>query len=199
MIELVVWDYNGTLTDDLSRFTKAVNLFLQEQGVPPASEEDVACYDGDIFGFYRRRSIELPMTEIGAGVFGIYATLADHLSLMPGARETLAGIQQPQALISKHPANLLEAEIDLLELRRYFAHIQGGSHEKTEPLQRLCASRGVNPNRCMSIGDRVEDITEAKRAGCVTVAIPGYHPRKLLGQHEPDYLIESLTKIPELL
>ncbi len=40
-IELVIWDYNGTLTDDFSRFTRAVNLFLREFDVSPATEEEV--------------------------------------------------------------------------------------------------------------------------------------------------------------
>ncbi|HLC71201.1 MAG TPA: HAD hydrolase-like protein [Candidatus Nanoarchaeia archaeon] len=46
----------------------------------------------------------------------------------------------------------------------------------------------------MSIGDMWGDILAGKRAGTKTIAVPGYHPRHILEQHSPDYLVDSLPE-----
>ena len=140
-IELVIWDYNGTLTDDLPRFTRAVNLFLAEYNVPSATDEDVACYDGNIWRFYRERNINLSKAEIGARVFEIYSKLSDPLCLMPGAIETLERIDTSQVLATKHPTHLTEREVDELGIRKYFLQIYSGIGDKTPLFQQLCGER----------------------------------------------------------
>ncbi len=194
-IELVIWDYNGTLTDDLPRVTRAVNIFLNEFSIPPATEEEVACYDGDIWRFYRERHINLPKAEIGGRVFEIYSALPDPLYLMPGAVEILERIKKPQVLVTKHPAHLTEREIDELGIRKYFAQIRGGVHDKTTVLSQLCRERNIDPSGSVIIGDRGEDIKEGQLAGTKVIAIPGYHPRHILEQHHPDYLVDSLAQV----
>ncbi len=194
-IELVIWDYNGTLTEDLSRFAKAVNLFLSQCGVSPATEEEVACYDGDIWGFYRQRSIDLPQAEIGKRVFDIYANSSAPLYLRPGAIETLERVSQPQMLVTKHPAALTENEIDELGIRKYFSQIVSGVSDKTMVLRQLYEDRKIHPSHSVVIGDRGEDIKEGQLAGNRTIAIPGYHPRHILERHQPDYIVDSLPEV----
>ena len=198
-IELVIWDYNGTLTDDLPRVARAVNLFLNECGVPPATEEEVACYDGDIWKFYHERNIHLPKTEIGGRVFDIYSKLSDPLFLRSGAIETLEGIDQPQVLVTKHPTVLTEREVDELGIRKYFSQIYSGVRDKTALLQQLSQERKINPSGSVIIGDRIEDIKEGKLAGNRTIAIPGYHPRHILEQHNPDYIVDSLLEVHQCI
>ena len=193
-LELVIWDYNGTLTDDLLRFTKAVNTFLQEHGVVPATEEEVSCYDGDIFSFYQQRSIDLPMAEIGKRVFQIYADSSEPLYLKSGAVETLEMIRLSQVLVSKHPTPLLEREIDQLGLRKYFTQILGSVQDKAALFEQLCQERKVPAAHAVSIGDMIGDLVAGKRAGMNTIAVPGYHPRHILEQHSPDYLVDSLPE-----
>ncbi|MDO8510998.1 MAG: HAD family hydrolase [Nanoarchaeota archaeon] len=198
-IELVIWDYNGTLTDDLPRVSRAVNLFLGECGVSPATNEEVACYDGDIWRFYRERNINLPKAEIGSRVFDIYSRLTDPLYLMPGAIETLEKIDKPQVLVTKHPTHLTEREVDELGIRSYFSQIHSGIRDKTPLFQQLCQERNIAPSVGVVIGDRIEDIKEGKLAGNKVIAIPGYHPRHILEQHNPDYIIESLLEVYECI
>jgi len=194
-IELVTWDYNGTLTDDLSRVTHAVNLFLEKFDVPPATDEEVACYDGDIQGFYVRKVIHLPKAEIGSAVFDIYSKLSDPLRLRPGAIETLERIDKPQVLVTKHPASLTEKEIEQLGIRKYFSRIYSGVSDKTALLQQLSRERNMPSSRGVIIGDRIEDIKEGKLAGNRTIAIPGYHPWNILEQHNPDVIVDSLPEV----
>lgn len=194
-IELVVWDYNGTLTKDLPRVTRAVNLFLNEFGISAATEEEVACYDGDIWRFYHVRNIHLPKAEIGGRVFDIYAKLSDPLYLMPEAIETLERIDKPQVLVTKHPTHLTEKEVDGLGIRKYFRQIYSGVHDKTALLQQLTQERKIEPSCGVIIGDRIEDIKEGKLAGSRTIAIPGYHPKHILKQQYPDYIVDSLSEV----
>lgn len=198
-IELVIWDYNGTLTDDLPRFTRAVNLFLAEHSVSPATEEEVACYDGDIWRFYRERNLNLPKTEIGARVFDIYSRLPDPLHLMPGAVETLERIEKPQVLVTKHPTHLTEREVDELGIKKYFSNIFSGVRDKTLLFQQLCRERNIPPSSGVVIGDRIDDIKEGRLAGNKIITVPGYHPKHILEQHNPDYLLGSLWEVYECI
>lgn len=198
-IELVVWDYNGTLTNDLPRVARAVNLFLSEYGVPAATEEEVACYDGNIWRFYSERNIHLPKAEIGGRIFDIYAKLSDPLYLMQGAIETLEKIDKPQVLVTKHPTHLTEKEVDELGIRKYFCQIHSGVRDKTALLHQLSQERKIEPLCGIIIGDRIEDIKEGKLAGNRTIAIPGYHPRHILERQHPDYIVDSLPEVYEYL
>lgn len=194
-IELVIWDYNGTLTDDLPRLTHAVNLFLSEFGVPPATNEEVACYSCDLWGFYQKRNINLPKAEIGSRVFEIYSTLSDPLRLRPGAIEALERIDKPQVLVTKHPTHLLEREVDELGIRKYFLQIYSQIRDKTPLFQQLCEERNIPPSNGVIIGDRIDDIKEGRLAENTVIAVPGYHPRDVLKQHNPDYIVDSLLEV----
>ncbi|MDP3698588.1 MAG: HAD family hydrolase [Nanoarchaeota archaeon] len=198
-IELVIWDYNGTLTDDLPRMTHAVNLFLEEFSIPPATNEEVACYDGDIWKFYLERNIHLPKAEIGARLFEIYSKLSDPLRLMSGAIETLERIDKPQVLVTKHPTHLTEREVDELEIRKYFLQIYSGIRDKTPLFQQLCQERNIPTSNGVIIGDRTDDIKEGKLAGNKVIAIPGYHPKHILEKHSPNYIVGSLWEVYECI
>lgn len=192
---LVIWDYNGTLTNDLSRFTTAINIFLREYFVPPATEEEVACYNGDILGFYSQRGVPSPISEIGKRIFEIYETLSEPLNLNSGVIETLEKISRPQVLVTRHPTYLIEREVDQLGLRNYFTHILSGVQDKAALFQQLCAERRILPSEVVSVGDMVGDILAGKRAGIKTIAVPGYHPRHILEPHRPDYLVDSFPEV----
>ncbi|MEK6939460.1 MAG: HAD family hydrolase [Nanoarchaeota archaeon] len=194
-IELVIWDYNGTLSDDLPRMTHAVNLFLAEFGISPATDEEVACYDGDIWRFYQERNINLPKAEIGARVFEIYSKLSDPLRLMPGAIEALERIDKPQVLVTKHPVHLTEREVDQLGIKKYFLQIYSGVRDKTPLFQQLCKERNIHPSSGVVVGDRIDDVKEGKLAGNKVIAVPGYHPRHILNQHNPDYIVDYLLEV----
>jgi len=168
---------------------------LEKFDVPPATDEEVACYDGDIWSFYQMRNIHLPKADIGSAVFDIYAKLPEPLHLRPGAIETLERIDRPQVLVTKHPTALTEKEIDQLGIRQYFSQIYSGVRDKTALLQQLCREKNIPSSCAVIIGDRIEDIKEGKLAGNRTIAIPGYHPRHILEQHHPDYIIDSLPEV----
>lgn len=191
-IELLLWDYNGTLTDDLSRITKAVNIFLDRFGIAPAKNEEVACYDGNISKFYQARNINLPMNEISSAVFEIYSKLNDPIPLRQYAIESLESIEQAQILVTKHPTSLIEREIDELSLRKYFLKIYSGANNKAHLFRQICQDMNLKLQNSIVIGDMIGDINDAKLAGNRTIGISGYHPREILLKSNPDFIIDSL-------
>ncbi len=198
-IDLVVWDYNGTLTYDLPRFTNAINICLKQWGVPLATEEEVACYDGDISSFYTRRKISLSLAEILHHVFETYSNLPDKVLLRDGAREALESIDVPQLLVTKHPTRLAEKEINIMGIRNHFDRVYTGVSDKAALLKSIVAQRGIAPQDVVMIGDMISDITAGKQVGSRTVGVSGYHPIHILEQHNPDYLIASLEEVPPLI
>ncbi len=58
----------------------------------------------------------------------------------------------------------------------------------------------VDPRECVYVGDTPEDLQMARAAGVCAIAVLGPFPtEKKLRAEKPDYLLEKLEQLPELL
>jgi phosphoglycolate phosphatase-like HAD superfamily hydrolase len=58
----------------------------------------------------------------------------------------------------------------------------------------------VDPLECVYVGDTPEDLQMARAAGVCAIAVLGPFPtEKKLRAEKPDYLLEKLEQLPELL
>ena len=51
------------------------------------------------------------------------------------------------------------------------------------------------PGETIYVGDMVNDVQVAKKVGCVSVAIVGWHSASKLRKEKPDYLIKGLVPL----
>ena len=94
----VIWDWNGTLLDDVAWCVTRVNIMLEKRGLPTL--DSVEMYHR-VFGFpvkdyYKRIGFDFekePFEMLAEEFIELYHNNVNSVSLFPGAREILADFQ----------------------------------------------------------------------------------------------------------
>ena len=117
MTRFVLWDWNGTLLDDVNLCVDALNRLLQQHGYP--QRYDIPRYR-EIFGFpirdyYVRAGFDFsrdPFDALAAGYMAMYIPESAACPLMPGALQALAllrGAGVRQTILSASPLPTLDS------------------------------------------------------------------------------------------
>ncbi len=79
----------------------------------------------------------------------------------------------------------------------------GDTHQKKPhpaPLRLALQQLSLPPAACVYVGDSPEDLEMAKRAGVRAIAVLGPFPtEKRLRAAHPDFLLESIRELPDML
>jgi phosphoglycolate phosphatase-like HAD superfamily hydrolase len=179
----LVWDWNGTLLDDLGLVVAATNASLAMLGGPAVTAEE------------HRRDFRRPIWAYYASVLGRpvddaqFAALDDafHLAykaglatcaLADGALEALASWADTQSLLSMWFHDELVPTVTRYGLVRYFTRVDGlrariGGGPKAPHLAAHLASLGIDGRDCVLIGDSVDDAAAATELGARIVLYAG--------------------------
>ena len=132
--------------------------------------------------------------------------LRDLIRPMPGAMETLAklsAMEVPCAVVSTRYFKSLDELLKQSRMDGFMSVVLGNdsvSRSKPDPEGILKAWEMLKTESCFYIGDSVMDVEAGKNAGAVTVAYPSNEgKRNDLIAAKPDYLIEQLSELPELI
>ena len=187
----IIWDWNGTLLDDVAWCMDCINKMLVRRGLPVIST--VEAYR-DVFGFpvkdyYRRAGFDFasePFEDLAVEFMELYHGENAETALFPGAREVLSTLQAygvRQIILSASEAENLKNQIKPFDLDKYFDEILGISHiyatSKIE-LGKTYIQR-VKPDKAVLIGDTAHDMETAEALGvdCI-LAAGGHHNRASL-------------------
>ena len=208
----VIWDWNGTLLDDLDLCIDVMNGLLQRRGLPLLDRVRYhAVFDFPVHAYYerlgfdfRRDSFEQLSVEFIAG----YEARRVESRLQPGAREVLASLQHAgltQSVLSAYRGETLREIVGHFGLTPYFVRLTGleniYAHSKTERGRAWVAELGLPGNDILMIGDTLHDLEVAEALGvdCVLVAA-GHHSAERLRQRAGRVLddLHQLRSVPGL-
>ena len=180
----VIWDWNGTLLDDVAYSVAIVNGLLARNRLPVM---DLARYreifDFPVRAYYARAGFDLSgegaFERLGREWMDAYEAqrLTCHLHL--GARELLADLHArdlTQSILSAYPRVSLEGIVSHFGLARYFVRLLGlediYAHSKLELGRRWLGELGVPRSQVLLVGDTLHDLDVAQALGidCVLVA-----------------------------
>lgn len=132
------------------------------------------------------------------------AMLPGRVRLLPGVRrwlETFTTWGVPQAVASSAPPANIDALVDALEIRSFFAALVSGMDipGKPNPDVFLLAARqlGVAPARALVIEDSVAGVSAARRAGMRCLAVETTHPASALS--DAHCILPNLDALDETL
>ncbi len=185
----ILFDLDGTLLDTAPDMGRALNQLLLEQGresldaatIRPQVSHGTQGLLGLGFGL----GPEAPGFEaLRERFLTLYrATLAAETRLFPGMEQVLDALESrgmPWGVVTNKPADLAAPLLDELGLGRRSGCLVGGdtvARRKPDPLPLLhaCGLVGVEPARCLYVGDAERDMIAGRRAGMATlVAAYGY-------------------------
>ncbi|HKE51733.1 MAG TPA: HAD hydrolase-like protein [Actinomycetes bacterium] len=204
----LVWDWNGTLFDDVPVVVAATSESFQAAGLPAVTLADYHLhYTRPIQEFYQRvlgRSVsEAEWRALDDGIHRAYRRLLDagEIDLVPGSRALLAGwvaAGGTQSLLSMWHHDELVVQVDRLGIARLFTRIDGlrgpPGGRKEAYLRAHLTAAGVAADDAVVIGDSLDDAHAATAVGARAVLYTGgFHgPRALAGAGFP--LVDSLDE-----
>lgn len=201
-----MWDWNGTLLDDLPVVVAATNVALASAGGGPVTVPE------------HRRDFRRPIVDYYAQVLGrpvdeeefvrldklfhdAYQAMLPDCRLTVDARDAVARWDGSQSLLSMwHHADLVPT-VDRFGLTGHFVRVDGlrrwpGGGPKAPHLSRHLAAQRLDPADVVVIGDTVDDAHAAAAAGARCVLYSGgfTDPAQLRATGAPvvDTLLEAV-------
>ena len=175
MIKLVLWDWNGTILDDLQISLAAVNRLFVSDGKPEIDlQRYYECVDTPISKFYEHfydLSVT-PFSHFGKIWRETYNELSSTLSLTPDCLDCLEHFRKmgcKQTIISASHADDVLPYIERFGIGHYFDKVitadDKNAGSKIEKAREYFASAGTLPDETIFIGDTTHDMEVAEALG----------------------------------
>ena len=190
----IIWDWNGTLINDVCLSCELINELLIERNLKAISLEkyrEVYCHP--VQGIYEQLGFDLekePFRKISDKWHAEYLERFDELSLFPDsvlALESFKSLGCTQLILSALPHDLLIRSVYKRGVDSYFAEILGLEdnlgRSKLENGRSLISRYAINPREALLIGDTGHDAEVAKKLdlSCILVARGAESKNRLLG------------------
>lgn len=209
-IETVIWDFNGTLVDDVDVIVQSVNPQLEKRGIAPLTTESLR----EIFGFpieeyYRRLGVtfeEESMEDLATDFFAEYAPRLRECRLHSGVIETLdafAARSARQFVLSAMEEGMLHEMLRSLGIFDRFEAAYGLEHQKGDSkvarARRLVNDFRLEPEKTLLIGDTDHDGDVASGLGMATVLVATGHQSATRLRATGHTVIDSLSQLFDAL
>lgn len=206
----VIWDWNGTLLDDLQLCLDVINEILSKRQLPKLTKEKYL----KIFGFpvkdyYLKLGFDFdqePFEVVSAEFIKAYELGRQHCKLMPNAKDiliTLSSLGLSQSILSASKQSYLDKAIEHYGLRDFFCEINGlDNHHasgKADIAIEFMTKHNIAPSNILLIGDTTHDAEIARTIGVDCWLIPdGHQSRQRLKKLELP-MINSLGELNQIV
>jgi len=210
-IDLLILDFDGTLTDSIPSAVAAVQKMLVELGLPYKTKEEIDQHVGYgevplVSGAIGTSEPKLLKTAIEVYFKHYMQEGIGEIPLYPNVKEFLEFFKaKTKIIVSNKKHGFIKMILDRHGLTRYFAEILGGDTApclKPDPcvIIDLLRKYRVAPERALLIGDMTVDVETGKNAKVQTCAVTyGFHDRSKLEKLKPDFIVDNLLELTELI
>lgn len=206
----VIWDFNGTILDDVTLGIDCVNVMLAKRGLPILPDKTAyrEAFGFPIDEYYRRLGFDFEKedydTVLAPEWVALYLAGEASCPLMEGVRETIIAIAQrgiPQIVLSATKLEQLTAQLTRLELLDAFEEIIGldNIHARSKKAQALAWMVAHPHARPLFVGDTEHDADVADAVGADCLLFTGGHrPAEKLAERGK-CLIHTIRELPTYL
>jgi phosphoglycolate phosphatase len=207
----VVWDWNGTLLDDLDLCLTALHALSRPRGLPLVELETYReQFTFPVVEYYKALGFD-PSPEAFEKAAREWVTIYvenvfTSAWLYEGAVETLARLREAglrQCLVSAHQHDMLLAAVEHFAVAEYFDTIRGlrdhYAESKTDLGKEWLEEMAPSPDSVLMIGDTLHDYEVARELGvhCLLIAQGHQSERRLRATGAP--VLASIKEVPAFL
>jgi phosphoglycolate phosphatase-like HAD superfamily hydrolase/ADP-ribose pyrophosphatase YjhB (NUDIX family) len=203
-IRNIIFDWSGTLVDDLPAVWRASNFVLVQAGLAELSLERFRSeFCLPFKRFYDRFLPHVSMEQLETWFHSHFRTVQDSVVPLPHAREFLEFCRAQQlrtfVLSSVHPEHFT-LQVKATGFGEFIDGPYVGVWDKRARIHEILEENRLAPEETLFIGDMQHDIETAKHGGVFSCAVlTGYQSLEQLRVSNPDLIVEHLGELRLLL
>ena len=207
----VIWDWNGTLLDDMDVCLNIMDGILARRGLSPIGslERYREIFTFPVKDYYALAGLDLDgedFVDLAEEYMSGYRAREDRCGLMPGAEETIRALDSigiAQILASASWLDDLQRQVHAHGLDGMFQAVLGMSDQLGGGKSGLAAGHirdnGLDPDSVFFVGDTVHDWEVARSVGCRCVLIAGGHQSRMRLAATGAAVLDDITELPGYL
>ena len=212
MVNVILFDLDGTLTDSGEGIMKSVQYALEKIGRPEPDLEKLRVFVGPplLEQFMEYAGVDRETAELAVGYYrerfapvGIYENY-----VYPGIKDMLLTLKTGEFLLgvaSSKPEVFVRQVLDHFDLTKYFdvivgSEMDGGRTGKSDVIEEALRRLGYSDRRdeVIMVGDKSHDVAGAASCGIRCIAVSyGYGTREELESASPVFIADSPEEIPD--
>ena len=209
-IDLMIFDFDGTLVNSGMDIAVSVDYTLEMLGLPPKGADTIIRFIGDGVQELIQKSIGPDNGDRYQEAMGIFSShydehMLDRTSLYPHVMEVFHHFQEKKKVIITNKRECFTLKmVDAFGINKYFDEIIGADstpYRKPDPrlLYPVMERYGAAPDKTLVIGDGVNDILLARQAGVLSCALlNGLTQRDILLSLHPDFFCDDISEVLNL-
>ena len=202
-----IFDWSGTLVDDLAMVIDATNHVMQHYGKGEIGRDEFKRrFRLPYVGFYDEILPGVPLDELEDHFRVGFANSANSgvtSPLLPCALEFLQCLNardKRMFILSSMDAEAFDLHSKELEVDHFFEATYAGILDKRDYIHRILDTHGLSAERTVFVGDMTHDIETARHGSvCAIALLTGYQSKDQLSQANPDLLVDDLADVQRLL
>lgn len=206
--KLILFDFDGVISDSLEYVVDIIFQNVAKYTKHTLSKKQIEyeirnCSIFEIMKKYNINKFMIPLIS-----FKIKRDLSKrttHSKLYPRVKQTLQGINDKNiknAIMSSNSQKSVNSFLNYYNIDRYFSFVYTSSSflHKEKNLKKILKKYNLDSSEVLYIGDEIRDIVACKKIGVdIACVVYGFNSKKLLESYEPNFLIESLNEIIDIL
>ncbi len=208
--KVIIWDFNGTLIDDVNAALNSVNDMLTRRNLPLINMMQYASYvDTPIIKFYEHIFDDLytmDFSEIAVEFNEGYEKHLPENAVMANAEEVLEYFNSKgklQTVISATHIDKVTNRLNQFGLSGYFdkilAHNNLIAEDKTHLAVKYFGEKGISPQEAVVIGDCVADFKMARALGCDCILTTQGHQSRKEFEDTTAVVVDSLLELKNII
>lgn len=204
MIRNIIFDWSGTLVDDLPAVLQASNFVLTQAGQPEMTlEEFRAEFSLPFTGFYTRHTPHVAMKQLEEWFHAEFRRAQTSVCELPHARAFLEFCRENRLrlflLSTVHQEHFL-TQCRVINFHEFLEKPYTGVWDKREKIHEILKENQLRPAETLFVGDMQHDIETARHGGVHSCAVlTGYNTLKQLREAKPDLIVEHLSELRDIL
>jgi|SRR5690625_404221 len=209
----ILFDLDGTLVDSIHDIAQAANAMLTELNFEPYPLKQMTSFVGRgvdalvwqcLLGRISDNAPEPALYQKARTLFAKHYDKVLHTGETPIFNEVFKGLEAfkaagcPLAVVTNKPLAYTQIILTQTQLAPLFDYVVGGDsceEKKPDPLPLLyaCAQLDVPAEKCLMVGDSINDVQAARQANMKVIVVPyGYRRGQSVEELQADAVVPSI-------